>query len=137
MVVNYSWAEIDKAAAVFLKAIEEHPIIALHGEMGAGKTSFVQAVAQILEVEDAVSSPTFSIINEYHTTKGGIIYHLDLYRLKDEQELIAAGVEDCLYSGERCFVEWPEKALSILSPSTIHCYFTVTGTDSRKLQINL
>ena len=137
MVVNYSWAEIDKAAAVFLKAIEGHRVIALHGELGAGKTSFVNAVAQLLEVEDAVSSPTFSIINEYRMANGGIIYHLDLYRLKNGQEAIAAGVEDCLFSGEYCFVEWPENAISILPPSTVHCYFTLIGTDSRKLQINL
>jgi tRNA threonylcarbamoyladenosine biosynthesis protein TsaE len=137
MVVNYSWAEIDEAAAVFLKAIEGHRVIALHGELGAGKTSFVNAVAQLLEVEDAVSSPTFSIINEYRMANGGIIYHLDLYRLKNGQEAIAAGVEDCLFSGEYCFVEWPENAISILPPSTVHCYFTVIGTDSRKLQINL
>jgi tRNA threonylcarbamoyladenosine biosynthesis protein TsaE len=137
MVVNYSWAEIDEAAAVFRKAIEGHRVIALHGELGAGKTSFVNAVAQLLEVEDAVSSPTFSIINEYRMANGGIIYHLDLYRLKNGQEAIAAGVEDCLFSGEYCFVEWPENAISILPPSTVHCYFTVIGTDSRKLQINL
>ncbi|MCX6323655.1 MAG: tRNA (adenosine(37)-N6)-threonylcarbamoyltransferase complex ATPase subunit type 1 TsaE [Sphingobacteriales bacterium] len=137
MVVNYSWAEIDEAAAVFLKAIEGHRVIALHGELGAGKTSFVNAVAQLLEVEDAVSSPTFSIINEYRMANGGIIYHLDLYRLKNGQEAIAAGVEDCLFCGEYCFVEWPENAISILPPSTVHCYFTVIGTDSRKLQINL
>jgi tRNA threonylcarbamoyladenosine biosynthesis protein TsaE len=99
MDVNFSLENINEAAKTFLAAIGQKKVIALHGQMGVGKTTFVHAICDSLGVNGAVSSPTFSIINEYKSANGDIIYHLDLYRLKDEQEAINAGVEDCLYSG--------------------------------------
>jgi tRNA threonylcarbamoyladenosine biosynthesis protein TsaE len=103
--------------------------------MGAGKTTFVHAVCNLLGVKGAVSSPTFSIINEYTSAEGKTIYHLDLYRLKNVQEAIGAGVEDCLYSGNLCLVEWPEITPSLFLDDTVHCYLTVTGDNERKLVI--
>ena len=137
MVVDFTLNEIENAAAQLLTVVGERKVIAFHGEMGAGKTTFIHAICQLMKIKDVVGSPTFSIINEYNTDAGDIVYHLDLYRLKDEPEAIAAGVEDCLYSGNLCMVEWPEKAPGIFPHDTIHCYLRSTGNNERKLQINL
>lgn len=135
MNINFSLDEIKKAAEFFLENIGEKKVIALHGNMGAGKTTFVHAVCDVLGVEDAVSSPTFSIINEYNAASGGTIYHIDLYRLKDEHEAVSAGVEDCLYSGNLCFVEWPEIMPNLFPDDALHCYITLKGNNERMLQI--
>jgi tRNA threonylcarbamoyladenosine biosynthesis protein TsaE len=135
MDVNFSLQNIDKAAINFLAAIGQKKVIALHGQMGAGKTTFVHAICDALGVNGAVSSPTFSIINEYKSANGDIIYHLDLYRLKDEQEAINAGLEDCLYSGNLCLVEWPEITPELFPEDTVHCYLSVSGERERKLVI--
>ena len=137
MDVNFSLENINEAAVTFLKAIGTKKVIALHGQMGAGKTTFVHAVCDSLGVSTAVSSPTFSIINEYKSAKGEIIYHLDLYRIKDEQEAINAGVEDCLYSGNLCLVEWPEITPELFPDDAVHCYISVSGEKERRLEIKL
>jgi tRNA threonylcarbamoyladenosine biosynthesis protein TsaE len=85
-------------------------------------------------VSSTVGSPTFSIINEYRYP-GGKIFHIDLYRLKDEEEVIRAGVEDCLYSGETCLVEWPEKAEAIFPPDAVQVYMDVIDAITRKITI--
>ncbi len=137
MVVNFTLADIDQAAIAFIDAIREKKVIAFHGEMGAGKTTFINAVCRLLQVQDMISSPTFSIINEYNTANGTVVFHIDLYRVKDEKEAIAAGVEECIHSTHHCFVEWPEKAPGIFSEDTLHCYLTAIGNNERKLLINL
>ncbi len=137
MVVDFKLTEIANVANTVLAVIRDKNVIAFHGEMGAGKTTFIHAICNELKVKDVVSSPTFSIINEYRTGAGDIVFHLDLYRLKDETEAIAAGVEDCLYSGNLCMVEWPEKADKIMPPDAVHCYLKSISNNERKLQINL
>jgi tRNA threonylcarbamoyladenosine biosynthesis protein TsaE len=132
---KFSLDKIEEVATRFLQFIKGHSVIAFHGEMGAGKTTFINALCRQLEVTDTVSSPTFSIINQYKTKGGLLLYHLDLYRLKDEEEALLAGVEDCFYSGNYCFVEWPEKAPALFPEDTIHCYLTSSGNNERKLQI--
>ena len=135
MDVLFTLPQIQSAAAAFLNAVKNINVIALHGEMGAGKTTFVHAVCDELGVQNAVSSPTFSIINEYTTAAGKTIYHLDLYRLKSVQEAIDAGVEDCFYSGKLCLVEWPEIAPSIFPDNTLHAYIEIAGDIERRLVI--
>jgi tRNA threonylcarbamoyladenosine biosynthesis protein TsaE len=137
MVVNYKLAEIENAAAELIALVGNRKVIAFHGEMGAGKTTFIHAVCNVLKVKDVTGSPTFSIINEYRTETGAVVFHLDLYRLKDEQEAIIAGVEDCLYSGNICMVEWPENGAGIFPGDTVHCYLKSVSHNERKLQINL
>jgi tRNA threonylcarbamoyladenosine biosynthesis protein TsaE len=134
---KYSLEEIDNIAAVFLQEIAPHKVIAFHGEMGAGKTTFINALCRQLGVTDSVSSPTFSIINQYKTGQSDSIYHLDLYRIKNDEEAVMAGVEDCFYSGSLCFAEWPEKAPALFPDDTLHCYLTSSGDNERKLQIKL
>ncbi len=134
---NFSLNEINKAAAAFLEKAGRQRVIAFHGEMGAGKTTFITAVCRQLRVEDVVSSPTFSIINQYQAKGGQMVYHMDLYRIKSEEEALQAGVEECFYSGNYCFVEWPENAAALLPDDSLHCYLSYAGDNERKLQIKL
>ena len=133
--LSYKSIEIRDAASRFWQAIGDKKVIAFHGNMGAGKTTFIHALCDIKGVKDVVGSPTFSIINEYFIPGNGKIFHIDLYRLKDEEEAIRAGVEDCLYSDHICFVEWPDKAPRIFPPDTLHVYNEVAGPETRRLTI--
>jgi tRNA threonylcarbamoyladenosine biosynthesis protein TsaE len=120
----FSLDDIDTAAAAFLKDAAGRRVIAFHGGLGAGKTTFIKALCAVLGVKDVVSSPTFSLINEYVFTgsKGGEerIFHLDLYRIADEEEAIQAGIADSLESGSLCLVEWPEKIAGLLPEDAFH-----------------
>lgn len=137
MDLNFKLENIKSAAKQFLTAAGTKTVFAFHGEMGVGKTTFIHALCEVMEVKDTISSPTFSIINQYATVTGKTIYHMDLYRLKDEQEAVNTGVEDCLYSGNTCLVEWPEKAPGIFPDDTLHVTIIAINTNTRKLQINL
>ncbi len=106
---------------------------AFYGEMGAGKTTFIKALCEYLEVKDSISSPTFSIINEYQSDKANTIYHMDLYRLKDELEAMQAGVEDCIHSGSYCFIEWPEKAPGLLPETFVELKLEIIHENERRI----
>jgi len=135
MEVNFTLEQIQVAALKLISASAGRKVFALRGEMGAGKTTFIHALCSVMEVKDAVTSPTFSIINEYKTAKGETIYHMDLYRIKDENEAINAGIEDCLFSGNLCLIEWPEKAPGIFPEDTLYMSITSVDDNTRKLQI--
>lgn len=137
MELIFSLKNVEEAAGWFLQNITTNKLFAFHGDMGVGKTTFITSVCQLLGGKGDFSSPTFSIINEYALSETSVIYHIDLYRLKDEAEALVAGVEECLYSEQYCFVEWPEKARALFPPETIHCFFTRIDHESRKLVINL
>jgi tRNA threonylcarbamoyladenosine biosynthesis protein TsaE len=137
MEVYFTLDKIKDAARQLLSFSNGKKVFAIHGEMGAGKTTFVHALCEVMDVKDVITSPTFAIINQYTTAANETVYHLDLYRLKDEQEAFHAGVEDCLYSGNYCFAEWPEKAPGIFPTDTVHITLTVTGNNERKLEFNL
>jgi tRNA threonylcarbamoyladenosine biosynthesis protein TsaE len=137
MVVEFMLSGIVEAVSAIISATEDRRVLALEGQMGAGKTTLITAVCRRLGVTDPISSPTFSIINEYRTVKGEVIYHMDLYRLNSESEAINAGVEDCLFSGNRCFVEWPERIPGIFPSNTLRSLLTVEPNSQRRLEINL
>ena len=135
---KFGLTDIQKIANAFWQATGEVDVIAFHGNMGAGKTTFIHALCDVKEVKDIVSSPTFSIINEYSFNENGIekkIFHIDLYRLNDEEEAGRAGVEDCFYSDHICLVEWPEKIPSLLSEDCLHVYIETVHAETRKLRI--
>lgn len=139
MELTVSLAGIHEAAASFWKMAGPATVLAFHGEMGAGKTTFIHALCDVKQVKDAVGSPTFSIINQYSYTEDGSekkLFHIDLYRLRDEEEARHAGVEDCLYSGDICLVEWPERATGLLPDDTLHLSITVVDSATRKLIIS-
>lgn len=134
----FTTEQLPIAAKQFLQIAGNTKVFAFHGEMGTGKTTFIHALCDAKGVKDIVGSPTFSIINEYTYDCDGtkrLLFHIDLYRIKDEAEAIEAGVEDCLYSGHPCFVEWPDRAPGIFPPDTLHIYLTVTDSQTRRLSI--
>lgn len=134
----YSVETINTTAKSFLEAAGETGVFAFYGPMGAGKTTFIHALCEVLGVKDVVGSPTFSIINEYRYIRDGRsvpLYHMDLYRLTDEEEARRAGVEDALYSGHACLVEWPEKAPGVFPEKTMHIYIELIDTHTRRLRI--
>ena len=135
---DFKLDDIREIATLFWKNVKGYNVIAFHGNVGAGKTTFIHALCDVKKVSSVVGSPSFSIINEYvYTEDNGEnkIYHLDLYRIKDEQEALQVGVEDCLYSGHTCLVEWPEKATSLLPPNTIHAAIEALDEQTRRITI--
>ena len=102
--------------------IQQPSIILFTGEMGSGKTTLIKEICRELGVKNSMSSPTFSVVNEYHTSDNKTIYHFDLYRLKNIEECFDIGMEEYLYSGNYCFIEWPDIAQQILPEK----YFTLT-----------
>ena len=100
--------ELDAIAEKLLKKYPQQRVFAFYGGMGAGKTTFIKSLCNHLQVTDVVSSPTFAIVNVYNTQIGQQIFHFDLYRLKKEQELLDIDYEDYFFSGNYCFIEWPE-----------------------------
>jgi tRNA threonylcarbamoyladenosine biosynthesis protein TsaE len=134
MEIRFKLDTIREAASQFWQAGEGAQVFAFHGAMGAGKTTFIHALCDVKGVTSTVGSPTFSIINEY-AWPGGTIFHIDLYRLNDEEEAIRAGVEDCLYSGHICLVEWPERAPSIFPDGTAAVFISAMDPQTRLLRI--
>ena len=134
----FSLDNINGVAKEFWKAGEGKTVFAFHGQMGVGKTTFIHALCDAKEVKDVVGSPTFSIINEYVYDCEGtkkVMFHIDLYRLKDEEEALRAGVEDCLNSGYTCLVEWPEKAPGIFPENTVQVFIELVDSNTRRLKI--
>ena len=126
--------EIAQAARDFKAAIGEHRVIAFHGEMGAGKTTFTTAVCKVLGVqEDAVSSPTFAIVNEYRTADGSPLFHFDFYRIERLEEALDIGLYDYLDSGFLCLMEWPENIEDLLPEETLKVTIRVNPDGSRVL----
>lgn len=122
-------ADLGSTAREFLADFPSTRIFAFHGELGAGKTTFIKALCAELGVSDAMSSPSFSLVNEYHGKSGNSIYHFDLYRLKSPEEAFDIGMEEYLYSGDYCFVEWPERAEGILPEETVHLRIRSLGKE--------
>ena len=137
MEILFKIDDLDQVVNTFFEAVGSARVFAFHGEMGMGKTTFISAVCSRLGVKSSLSSPTFSIINEYRSSDSNIIYHIDLYRLKDEREAIAAGIEECIHSGNYCFIEWPERTPELFPENTVHCFLSIIGPDERKLKIIL
>ena len=125
---------IDAAASAFLKEVQGHSLIAFYAPMGAGKTTFTTAVCRALGVRgDAVSSPTFAIVNEYRAADGSPVFHFDFYRIKNVAEALDIGLYDYLDSGCLCLMEWPENIEDILPDDTLKVRITVQEDQSRLL----
>ena len=127
-------ADIDRAAGEFLKETEGHKLIAFYAPMGAGKTTFTTAICRVLGVaQDAVSSPTFSIVNEYRLPDGEPVFHFDFYRINKLSEALDIGFYDYIDSGALCLMEWPENIEDLLPDETLRVSITVSPDGSRTL----
>lgn len=134
MEIIFSLDEIQEVAKKILTE-NPHKVIIFNGQMGVGKTTLIKALAKELGVKDATSSPTFSLVNEYHADDNQYVYHFDVYRLKSEAEALDMGIDEYLYSGNWCFIEWAEKIPNLLPEkySTINLTTTVEGKRDLRL----
>lgn len=131
---------LPQAAREFARLMGDNTVFAFHGEMGAGKTTFIRALCEVLGVDpEEANSPSFSIINEYRSdTTAELIYHFDLYRLESVEEALEIGVEDYFDSGALCLLEWPERIEPLLPDDTVVVNVTVDpATDSRTLSFDV
>lgn len=125
--------ELKTVATQFIQLTEGSKKFAIYGSMGVGKTTFIKAVCRELGADEVVNSPSFAIINEYHTISGLSIYHIDLYRIKNKEELFDLGYEDYFYSNAYIFIEWPEKAGDILPDDILRVNIEASEDGSRVL----
>ncbi len=133
MQIDFNLKELNEVVKKVWEQNSHYKIWTFNAPMGAGKTTFINALCKFLKVEELSNSPTFSIINEHESKAIGTIFHLDLYRLKDEHEVVDVGVEDILNSGYYCFIEWPEKANFILPEE--YCNIQIELLDDGKRRI--
>ena len=124
---------IHEAAKEFIKGMGEGKVFAFYGKMGAGKTTFIKALCEVLGVEDVITSPTFAIINEYTDGNDEPIYHFDFYRIKKLEEVYDMGYEDYFYSGNLCLLEWPELIEEILPENVVKVTIEEQDDGTRKL----
>jgi tRNA threonylcarbamoyladenosine biosynthesis protein TsaE len=126
---------LQSVAADFLNIYPDHRVFAFYGELGSGKTTFIKALCRELGVTDLVSSPSFALIHEYQSDRYGKLYHFDFYRMEKLEEAYDIGYEDYFYSGNFCFIEWADKAESLLPSGTLHINIIPDESSGRILEV--
>ncbi|MEN8745524.1 MAG: tRNA (adenosine(37)-N6)-threonylcarbamoyltransferase complex ATPase subunit type 1 TsaE [Polaribacter sp.] len=121
------------AEEVIAKA--KYKTLLFRGEMGVGKTTLIKEICNVLEVQDRVSSPTFSLVNEYHTATNAIVYHFDFYRITQEEEALDMGIEEYLYQNDWCLIEWPENIENLLPLEAVQIHITILENGQRTIQL--
>ncbi len=132
---SFKSSSVNDLKNIAKKIIQHFPderVFALYGSMGAGKTTFIQSLCSYLKVTDEVTSPTFSIINEYITTQNKPVFHFDFYRIKKLDEVFDIGYEEYIYSGDYCFIEWPEIIQELLPEKFVYIKIKETGEDGSR-----
>ena len=132
-----SLTDLKQVATTFIEQAREQRVWLFHGEMGSGKTTFIKAICNQLGVTDVMSSPTFSIVNEYLTSNNQRIFHFDFYRIKNEAEAFDIGTEEYFYSGNYCFVEWPEKIPSLIPAARAEVFLSLEDENLRTIALSV
>ncbi|MFI3267033.1 MAG: tRNA (adenosine(37)-N6)-threonylcarbamoyltransferase complex ATPase subunit type 1 TsaE [Rikenellaceae bacterium] len=135
VIETHSLSEFSAAAAAIVEAASEYSVVAFYGQMGAGKTTLISAICDVMGVEQRVTSPTFAIVNEYVSASERTIYHFDVYRINKIDEIYDMGYEEYFYSDGLSLVEWPELIEPLLPEDTLVVKIEVLGEDSRKITI--
>jgi tRNA threonylcarbamoyladenosine biosynthesis protein TsaE len=135
MNLNYQLSELPTVAKLVLDNSSSR-ILLFYGAMGSGKTTLIKELAKQLGVRDVTSSPTFSLVNEYHTEKDELLFHFDFYRIEKEEEAYDMGIEEYFDRNAWCFVEWPENVENLLPLESVVIKLTINSDNSRSIQIN-
>ena len=134
MIKNYTLQQLPEIAKEVLKCAK-HKVLLFYGEMGVGKTTLIKELVKQLGVSDTVSSPTFSLVNEYHTQKNDKVFHFDFYRIDNEEEAMDIGIEEYLYSSNWCLVEWPNKVENLLPLKSVSITITTNNNQQRTIEL--
>lgn len=129
-------SDLDFVAKKFIEKMDNRNVFAFYGEMGVGKTTFIKVICKAMGVTETITSPTFALVNEYEKGDGNPIYHFDFYRIKNIEEVYDFGYEDYFYSGDICFIEWPELIESILPENVVVIKIVVDENDQRLISLN-
>lgn len=129
-------SDLDIVARKFVENMGNRNVFAFYGEMGAGKTTFIKAICSALGVTETITSPTFSIVNEYEKSEGEPIFHFDFYRIKNIEEAYDFGYEDYFYSGHLCFIEWPELVEPLLPENVVKVQIVIEDNGQREISID-
>lgn len=132
-IIVHSLSELPEAAGKIISLLKGHTIIAVYGTLGVGKTTMIKEICRQMGVPDIVNSPTFALVNEYYTIGGKIIYHFDFYRINSIREAYDIGYEDFFYSGNLCFIEWPEKVEELLTDNTLRIFMQELPDGQREI----
>ncbi|CAL2084554.1 tRNA threonylcarbamoyladenosine biosynthesis protein TsaE [Tenacibaculum sp. 190524A05c] len=131
---DYSLDQLREIAQEVI-ASSKHKILLFNGEMGVGKTTLIKEICSILGVQDTISSPTFSLVNEYVTDKNETVYHFDFYRIKEEEEALDMGIEDYFYNDNWCLVEWPQNIKNLLPLNSVNIHIELNSDNQRNIQL--
>lgn len=131
---NYSLENLSEIAAALISSVENKTLL-FYGQMGVGKTTLIKQICKQLGVLDNISSPTFSLVNEYKTSKDEKVFHFDFYRITDEEEALDMGIEDYLYNNDWCLIEWPENIENLLPLDAVQIHLSILENEQRNIQL--
>jgi len=131
---NYTLKQLPQIAQQIIEKSSKKTLL-FYGSMGVGKTSLIKEIVKQLGVDDVVSSPTFSLVNEYQSRNGETIYHFDFYRIHNEEEALDIGIEDYFYNNDWCFIEWPEKVKNLLPLNAVEIHLSLNNDETRNILI--
>ncbi|WP_456421421.1 tRNA (adenosine(37)-N6)-threonylcarbamoyltransferase complex ATPase subunit type 1 TsaE [Lutibacter sp.] len=134
MIKNYSLEQLAEISKEIIK-LSNHKILLFYGEMGVGKTTLIKEIVKQLGVTDTVSSPTFSLVNEYLTTRNTKVFHFDFYRIDTEEEALDMGIEEYFYSNNWCLIEWPNKVENLLPLKSVTISITTNSNQQRTIEL--
>jgi len=128
--------DLKEVSTFLIPLIKNRPVVAFYGKLGAGKTALIKVICAELQVKNKVTSPTFALVHEYMTMDGNLIFHFDFYRVNNIEEIYDLGYEEYFYSGNYCFIEWPDFAESILPADVLKIYITANQKKGRIIEIS-